>query len=102
MQSIFEVQSTENIAASSCETTPAIAMVAARGSMVGALWNATRKEEQHQTGEALPIFCVLEHYWFCVYVFFADIIQVSVEAISNSLHLLNAESIIESTKRRSG
>ena len=100
MQNIFEVQSTENIAASSCETTPAGAMVAARGSMVGALWNATRKEEQHQTGEALPIFCVLEHNWFCVlvYVFFADIIQVSVEAISISLHLLNAEFIIESTK----
>ena len=62
MQNIFEVQSTESMAASSCETTPAVAMVAARGIMVGALWNATRKEEQHQTGEALPIFCVLEHY----------------------------------------
>ena len=37
-----------------------------------------------------------------VYVFFADIIQVSVEAISLSLHLLNADFIIESTKRRSG
>ena len=102
MQNIFEVQSTENIAASSCETTPAVAMVAARGSMVGALGNATRKKEQHQTGEALPIFCVLDHYWFCVYVFFADIIQVSVEASSISLHLLNAEFIIESTKGRSG
>ena len=38
----------------------------------------------------------------CIYVFFADIIQVSVEAISISLHLLNADFIIESTKRRSG